>query len=136
MKHFFECDPPSMTAQSQRRLYVRNGKPVVAYTKAAEVVFGKIAKLLLAKAPKRPFTKTVKVTVHWCFPKRKKDLKYERERIPSGVRPDLDNILKGFLDLVQKTGYIKNDSQIAELCAGKYFADKPGIYLEITNLEN
>lgn len=49
-------------------------------------------------------------------------------------RCDIDNPLKAVLDLLQKKGYYKNDSQIYELHVYKVKSEEEGIDVEIYSL--
>lgn len=50
------------------------------------------------------------------------------------VKPDTDNYIKAFLDAM--TGVIwKDDAQIVDLSAHKYYADEPHITLDVVNLD-
>ncbi len=48
---------------------------------------------------------------------------------PHRQRPDIDNLIKGFLDALEQSGTIKNDSQICHTKASKYHVIEPTGYI-------
>ena len=79
------------------------------------------------------FKGAIKVDILWAYPFRKSETKKRREMeiIPCDTRPDADNILKGFLDVLTKLHYWEDDAQISELHFKKVWSSLPGIRLGI-----
>ena len=51
------------------------------------------------------------------------------------VKPDVDNILKFYLDVLNNL-VVKDDNQVVEVRARKIYSSKPGVHLRITPIEN
>lgn len=51
------------------------------------------------------------------------------------VKPDVDNILKFYLDVLNKI-VVKDDNQVVEVRARKIYSSKPGVHLRIIPVEN
>jgi Holliday junction resolvase RusA-like endonuclease len=68
--------------------------------------------------------------VKWCFPRgRHKDGQYKI------TKPDTDNLDKMLKDVMTEVGFWKDDAQVASEIIEKFWADVPGIYVEIYELE-
>lgn len=51
------------------------------------------------------------------------------------VKPDVDNILKFYLDVLNNL-VVKDDNQVVEVRARKIYSSKPGVHLRIIPVEN
>lgn len=51
------------------------------------------------------------------------------------VKPDVDNILKFYLDVLNNL-VVKDDNQVVEVRARKIYSSKPGVHLRIIPIEN
>lgn len=130
MKKFFVAMiPPTVTAQ-ERKVTIRNGKP--HFYDPPEVVSAK-AKMVayLAKyRPDVPYETGVRLHVMWCFPRgRHKDGEY---RI---TKPDTDNLQKMLKDVMTDLHFWKDDALVCCELTEKYWAEVPGIYIEIEEVE-
>ena len=72
----------------------------------------------------------VRLVVKWCFPRgRHKDGSYKI------TKPDTDNLNKMLKDVLTELGYWDDDAQVASEIIEKFWADIPGIYIDIYELE-
>ena len=56
---------------------------------------------------------------------------------PHVARGDLDNLIKMWLDILQKAGVLYDDSQVCEIRASKsYCGDDPGVLIELSEFIN
>ena len=80
---------------------------------------------------------TVEMDIYREIPKstsnKRRLMKNEKEIRPI-VRPDVDNYTKGILDALNGIAY-KDDSQIVDLIARKYYSDNPRVEITIKELD-
>ena len=125
---FMPMVPPTATAQ-ERRVTVRNGKPLIYDTSAIKDARNKLCSYLMMHRPIDPYTRAVRLTVKWCFPRgNHKDGEYK------ATRPDTDNLQKLLKDCMTHCGYWKDDALVASEICEKFFADVTGIYIRIEEL--
>ena len=71
----------------------------------------------------------VRLVVKWCFP--------VTEGHEAGdymtVKPDTDNLQKLLKDVMTKLSYWKDDAQVASEISEKFYAQFPGIFIQITD---
>lgn len=125
MEFFIDMIPPTATHQ-QRGCTFRNGKRVV-YDRANGEAEAKLKAYLAQHIPETPFAFAVRLEVKWCFPI--KDIQADGE--PYIKKPDVDNLCKSLFDIMTQLGFWKDDKQIYELHIGKYYSERPGIYIRI-----
>ena len=96
-------------------------------------------KQLLDKKPSKPYDKPLSIVVQFVMPYPKKYyrsgkysniLKINAPRIHS-IKPDIDNMLKLLLDVLQDAEYIKDDSLITNIFASKRYGKDPHTEFEI-----
>lgn len=78
----------------------------------------------------------MKVEIYQSIPKstsKKKTQEMLSHKIRPTKKPDIDNILKAVLDGLNTVAF-KDDTQVVEIQAVKYFSDVPRVYVEIENL--
>ena len=81
-------------------------------------------------APSEPLQGPVRLLVKWLFPAGKAHKNGEWKI----TRPDTDNLQKALKDAMTKAGFWKDDAQVASEIAEKFWADKPGLYIEVMTL--
>ncbi len=123
-------DPPTTTYQ-EHKIGVRHGKP---YTYEPETVKAARALLVAGLAPYRPaepFADGVQLVVKWGFRanKRHPTLTWRT------TKPDTDNLQKMLKDCMTRLGFWADDSLVVSEVAEKFYLDTPGIYIEITPIE-
>ncbi|WP_077325749.1 RusA family crossover junction endodeoxyribonuclease [Virgibacillus siamensis] len=127
--------PGDCVAQGRPRA-VRMGKGIRLYDpKTSRDYKTYVARIAQEYAPKEPIETTlfVNLVIYRQIPK--STSKKKREQMLSGeirptVKPDIDNLSKGILDSLNGIIY-KDDSQIVELNATKYYSDSPRAEIEI-----
>jgi Holliday junction resolvase RusA-like endonuclease len=93
-------------------------------------------KLLFKHQPLKPLTCPLGIRIDAylkvpkSYPKYKKAQCLEGAVLPTKT-PDLDNIVKGILDRMQKCGYFKDDKQFCALHATKRYDKRPRVEIEI-----
>tara|TARA_R110000772_G_scaffold142441_5_gene252108 strand:+ start:2139 stop:2651 length:513 start_codon:yes stop_codon:yes gene_type:complete len=135
---FIIIDPPRTTHQSGQTIMRRkDGSVFVGQNSKARRLAQKLSVLLKPHAPKIPYSGAICLTIHWQYPWRKSEPKYNRTLgvLPCITRPDADNLAKLFIDAMGKAGFFLDDSQVFDLRFLKLFADKPGIGCNITEIE-
>lgn len=125
LEFFMDMIPPTATHQ-QRGCTFKNGKRIY-YNRANGDAEEKLKAYLSKHIPATPFEFAVRLEVKWCFPI--KDAQACGE--PYVKKPDVDNLCKALLDIMTKLGFWKDDKQIYELHIGKYYSERPGIYIKI-----
>lgn len=113
---------PKATSQ-QKGVRVVNGKPYFykkANVESAESIF---AAALKPHRPKRPSERPIKLCVWFYFDVKDKRLWGQ----PKPTRPDTDNYIKEFKDVMTKLGFWKDDSQIVDEHIRKFYSEKATI---------
>jgi len=72
---------------------------------------------------KPTITGPVRLTVRFSLPA-PKGMKVTGFATPHAKKPDTDNLLKAVMDAMTETGIWKDDAQVFETAAGKYYAGK------------
>lgn len=81
----------------------------------------KLKAQLIGLKPEKPLEGPLRLSIDWWFPVKDKKL---RGRLKAS-RPDLDNLEKGFTDLLGKMEFFEDDGQIAEMRLRKRYVE-PG----------
>ena len=115
------------TTRQQKGIKVVKGK-MRTYNRGGTGNYELIMNLIKNK-PKVPFYKGVAITLKVYFIYGTKVEKNWGKR--KVTRPDLDNLVKGFQDYMQKVGYFNEDAQIAPLIADKFWGEQNKIIVEL-----
>lgn len=130
-----ECVPPTATAQG-KRMAVMHGKPFFFESKEMKEAKRRLGLLLARFRPSRPLPSPLSLTIEVDWPFRHEDLrKRNSNRIPHVGKPDLDNWVKGFMDLLVEMGFFEKDHEVAELNLRKFRSLRPGISVKIEQIE-
>ena len=130
MREFFMAMIPRTVTAQEHKVAVRNGKPVFYDTAKIKDAKAKLMANLAKYKPDEPFSSGVMLTVKWLFPKgRHKNGEYRT------TKPDTDNLQKLLKDCMTKCGFWKDDALVASEHIEKFWADVPGIYIRIEELE-
>ena len=123
--------PPTATSQ-EHKVMVKNDKPVFYDPPEVKEAKAKLIAHLSKHTPPKPYSDGVMLTVKWLFPKGSshKDGKYRT------TKPDTDNLQKLLKDCMTKCGFWKDDALVASEHIEKFWADTPGIYIEIKELRD
>lgn len=122
--------PPTTTHQ-QKKVAVRNGKPIFYEPDDLKVARSQLMANLGKHVPMQAFNGPIRLYVKWCFPITGKRTNGQYKH----TRPDLDNSQKLLQDCMTQMGFWKDDSLVVSLVTEKFWADVPGIYIKIEELE-
>ena len=126
---FLPMIPPTVTHQ-EKKWRVVNGKPRPYDPPEVITARSKLKAHLAIHRPSKPITGGIRLVVKWCFPRgRHRDGEY---RI---TKPDTDNLEKMLKDVMTDLGYWKDDALVASEIVEKFWAEVPGIYICIAELE-
>lgn len=116
---------PKSTAQ-MKGVYVRNGKPRFYEKSSVEVAKNQFYAALKPYAPKYPTSAPVKLTIWFAF-----DVKDKKKwGKPKTSRPDTDNYLKLFKDVMTICGFWLDDAQVVDERVYKTYAEKATIMVK------
>ena len=128
MEFFMAMIPPTVTYQ-EKKLQVRQGKPIVYEPERLSDARQKLRAHLGGHRPAAPMEGGLRLLVKWCFP---------RGRHPDGTyritKPDTDNLQKLLKDCMTVEGFWKDDAQVASEICEKFWAETPGIYIRVEEL--
>lgn len=132
MQQFFlKMDPPTKTQQEHRVGINKKGKPYFYEDQDLLKVRMSLRRALSDFVPKEPYMGAVRLVVKWCFPKKKhNDGEYKT------TKPDTDNLNKMLKDEMTKLGFWKDDALVASEIIEKFWADIPGIFIRVEEIEN
>lgn len=128
---FMPMIPPTVTAQ-EHEVTVRNGKPAFYDPPELKNARAKLSAALAQHRPDKPYDTGVRIIVKWLFPIKGRHRNGEYKI----TRPDTDNLQKLLKDCMTKCGYWKDDALVASEICEKFWADVPGIWIHIEELEN
>ena len=129
LQFFVPMVPPTVTHQ-EKKVTVRNGKPVFYDPEELKAARVKFRDYLAKHRPEEPMPGGVRLIVKWCFP---------RGVHPDGsyktTKPDTDNLQKMLKDVMTEVGFWKNDAQVASEIVEKFWAETTGIFIRVEELE-
>ncbi len=129
IEFFMPMHPPTATHQEKCVRMVK-GKPVFYDPPKVQAARSKLTAHLAAHRPQRPMEGTVRLVVKWCFP---------RKGRPDGAyhtaKPDTDNLQKLLKDCMTAVGFWKDDAQVASEICEKFWAEAPGIYIAVEDMD-
>ena len=126
---FMAMDPPTCTHQ-EKQVAVIKGKPVFYDPSEVKAAKQKLMGHLVRHKPGKRYETGIRLITRWCFPGgRHRDGEY---RI---TKPDTDNLQKLLKDCMTMCGFWKDAALVASALVGKFWADIPGIYIRIEELE-
>ena len=121
--------PPTKTHQ-EKKVSVVNGKPVFYEPPELKAARAKLEAHLSSHVPDKQYTKAVRLVTKWCFPKGNHgDGEYK------ATKPDTDNLQKMLKDVMTDLHFWKDDALVASEIIEKFWAEIPGIYISISELE-
>lgn len=127
---FMPMIPPKVTHQEKKiTVNKKTGKPQVYEPAELKAARAKLEAHLAQHIPKALARGAVRLVVKWCFP--------VTEGHEAGdymtVKPDTDNLQKLLKDVMTKLKYWKDDAQVASEISEKFYAQFPGIFIQITD---
>lgn len=130
MQFFLPMDPPTATHQ-MKRVDTRGWKPRFYEPESVQDARAKFTAHLAPKAPAEPLIGPVRLTVKWLFPITGKRVDGQWKY----TKPDTDNLLKLLKDVMSKCGFWLDDAQVASEINEKFWAETPGIFIAVEELE-
>lgn len=82
-------------------------------------------------APPRPLSGPLMADVRFCWAA---DARHPAGT-PKETKPDLDNVEKAFWDALQRLRYFVGDQQVALKTVAKLYAEAPGVYVRLEEME-
>jgi crossover junction endodeoxyribonuclease RusA len=121
------------------RIIGSKGKSFVQHYQPAKVR-NNARDLALLMAPHRPATPLegplrMELTFQWSWPKSMSKRKRARGLVYRETKPDCENLLKQLNDVMERSGFFRNDAQIADLHVRKVWTDSPGVQVTLSRLE-
>lgn len=141
IEFFMPMIPPTVTQQEHKVTVNRKSGRVVFYDppelKAARSRFmDQVGRY----APEAPLDGALQLITKWIWP-----MDQERQEMLAVVdperfawkttKPDTDNLIKLLKDCMTRTGFWKDDAQVASEITEKFLAHRPGIYVKIMRLQ-
>lgn len=130
MEFFVSMLVPTVTAQ-MHKVTVVNGKPVFYDPPELKAAKAKLRDYIAPFAPEAPESGCVRLLVKWLFPVMGDHKNGEYK----ATRPDTDNLQKALKDIMTKLRFWNDDAQVASEIVEKFWADTPGIYISVTQLD-
>lgn len=131
MHFFLSMDPPTKTQQEHRVGISKNGKPYFYEDQDLKKARMDLRRALSRFVPDEPYTNALRLTVKWLFPKKKhRDGEYKT------TKPDTDNLNKMLKDEMTHLGFWKDDALVASEIIEKFWAEVPGIFINIEEITN
>lgn len=125
---FMAMIPPTVTHQ-EKAVHVVNGKPVFYEPEELRAARAKLRAYLSRYAPPEPMEGGIRLLVKWCFPCGNHVNGSYRT-----TKPDTDNLQKLLKDCMTAEGFWKDDAQVASEICEKFWAEVPGIYIQVSAL--
>ncbi len=126
---FMPMIPPTKT-QQEHQVKIVKGKPIFYEQAELKAVRAKLMAHLGQHVPEEKYKCAVRLTTKWLFPNGKH---------PPGTykttKPDTDNLIKMLKDVMTDLKYWTDDSLVASEITEKFWANVPGIYVKIEELE-
>lgn len=129
MQFFIPMRPPTVTHHDKElHAFMRGGRPCAVIHDSTELkeARAKLRAGLAPHAPTAPMGGPVRLVVKWLFP---------AGDHPDGsykpTKPDTDNLEKALKDEMTRLGFWRDDAQVASEIVEKFWADTPGIYIEV-----
>lgn len=127
---FMVMEPPTVTHQ-EKQVHVVNGKPVFYEPPELKAARSKLTSYLAKFKPEKRYEgHPLQLVVTWCFPRGKHGNGEYRM-----TKPDTDNLQKLLKDCMTAVGFWKDDALVAREIVEKFWAEIPGVYVGISELE-
>lgn len=130
LEFFMPMIPPTVTHQEKEAKCI-NGKPVFYEPAELKAARAKLTAHLAKHVPENKYTGPVRLITKWLFPitGKRRDGQYKT------TKPDTDNLIKLFKDCATDLQFWTDDVLVVSEITEKFWADQPGIYVCIEDLE-
>lgn len=130
---FLAMVPPTMTHQDKQLAVTKSGRPVMFDSAELKSVKAKLRDHVGPHMPDRKLSGALRLVTKWCWPCDGTEHVNGEYRTD---KPDTDNLVKTFKDAMEDVGYFEvGDQQVASEVTEKFWADVPGIYVMIEEVE-
>lgn len=130
MHFFLSMTPPTKTQQEHRIGKRKDGSVYMYEDRDLKEVRYRIRNALKPFVPDDPVPGPIRLITKWLFPRGgHADGEYKI------TKPDTDNLNKMLKDEMTKVGFWKDDALVASEVIEKFWAERPGIYIEVQRLE-
>ena len=126
---FFIPGGPSTKTHQQKKVSIKNGKPVFYEPQELKAVRAKLLASVCEYAPSKKISGPVRLVTKWCYPKGN-HVNGEWKT----TKPDTDNMIKLLKDCMTTARFWKDDAQVASEITEKFWANVPGIYVKVVCL--
>lgn len=126
MEFFLTMKIPDVTHQ-EKRITIRKGKPVVYEDERLRDARQKFTSFLALHTPLEPMEGPVCLQTRWLYPPTKQHAKGTYKT----TKPDTDNLVKLFKDCMTRTGFWKDDAQVAVEYTTKLYWTVTGIHVVV-----
>lgn len=129
MKFFMAMIPPTITDQ-EKKITVRNGKPLVYKPAELKEAKEKLKSHLMQHVPATPFKGPLWLSVMWLW----KSTEHKEGEFKM-TKPDTDNLEKLLKDCMTECGFWRDDAQVAvEHIEKRWTREIPGISILVEQL--
>ena len=136
---FLPMIPPTVTQQEHKVMVNRKTGRVQFYDPPElRAARAKLTDMVERYAPEQPLEGALQLVTKWIWP-----IETDGQLslpVPGTEwrwktsKPDTDNLIKMLKDCMTRTGYWKDDAQVASEITQKFYGPKPGIYIEVTTV--
>lgn len=128
MTFFLNMHPPTITHQ-EKKVTIRNGKPIFYEPPALKDARDKLMAYLYKHHPEEPLKGPIALTVKWAFYKK------GAPKLKT-TKPDTDNLQKLLKDCMTACGFWKDDAQVCYELVSKIWSPVPGITIEVEEIDD
>lgn len=132
----YTADPKQ--GDRSRIAQTRSGKQYVQHHPDPEVKLNAavLAALFAPHVPAVPFRGPLRLVAVFCYAWLASATKRQitKGRIPKETKPDLDNLAKQIGDVMERSGFCKNDAQIADLTVRKFWTHAPSVEIVLEEM--
>ena len=138
VKFFLPMIPPTVTQQEHKVMVNRKTGRVQFYDPPElRTARAKLTDLVGRYAAEQPLEGALQLVTKWIWP-----METDGQGVLSGMeyrwktsKPDTDNLIKMLKDCMTRTGYWKDDAQVASEITQKFYGPKAGIYIEVVRMD-
>lgn len=131
LEFFMLMVPPTITAQ-EHKVAVVKGRPHFYDPPELKAAKNKLRAHLGKYAPTHSLIGPVRLVTKWCWPTQGTTYADGDYKI---TNPDTDNLMKMLKDVMESLGFFINDAQVASEITEKFWADVPGIYVCVEEID-
>ena len=131
IEFFMPMHPPTVT-HHDKKIAVKNGKPIMYDSTELKATKSKLTAHLAAHIPQEPYVGAVRLIVKWCFDNTGTK---HRDGEPKATKPDTDNLEKALKDCMTRLHFWKDDAQVASEVSEKFWSSVPGVYIRIEEMQ-